>query len=736
MSSGPTWVTPAGFLLTATELVATSTSVVAQGTNVKYKLISGNLPKGLTVSSSGVISGAPAAELQITSYIFVIRASSVEGISDRTFIIDVVGAQAPTWSTASGYSSILDYNTSTAYLKLGPNGENFALNRQWVHYQLEATPTKAPDSTEIKFYIPENGGILPPGMTLSQDGVLSGFLTDSLIFDGIESDTGGYDEEAYDKFSYDFGAVAFDSIGVPKIYQFKVRASDGVSSSDRLFKILMISPDMIRTPELIQMTLEPGLFTTNTMYLPPLQFVNGTDLGIARAENNETFDISAYNGYPRLGSVLYTIVDGGDRLSTIPDFMNLDPEKGIIYGYIPYQPAYTEKYNLTVNATRYLSESQVTTTNTFTLSIKGQVESAIEWVSGSDLGSIYTGQTSELSVVARHVDADYNIKYWQIGGAIPEGLTLENDGSLSGRIEYGNTGTFTFSVRAQDSRELSAVDQTFSLTVLDFNDKKYTRAWVMPFMSLDKRAVFRDFMSNTFTFPQSSMYRYFDPNFGVQHDIKMVLEFGIEQQNIADYIPALRENFYRKRFYFGDVKVAVAKTNTGTHIYDVVYVDIVDNMIQTATGTNLGSVSRSVHTSDNIYYPSSVENMRYQLEHLVLENNDIITTDEYNMPLFMRTPQAGDYRPAGYLHVLPLCYTLPGEGSKIISRIKLANFDFKQFDMDIDRLILDKTLDNSTAKYLLFPRQNIGDAIEADSILYGFDETPVETELGAPINRE
>ena len=43
------------------------------------------------------------------------------------------------------------------------------------------------------------------------------------------------DKEAYDGYSYDHGLVAFDSIGVPKIYQFKVTASDGVSSADRFF---------------------------------------------------------------------------------------------------------------------------------------------------------------------------------------------------------------------------------------------------------------------------------------------------------------------------------------------------------------------------------------------------------------------------------------------------------------------------------------------------------------------
>jgi hypothetical protein len=736
MSTGPMWATTAGFLITATELVVTSVPVVANGTNVSYKLISGNLPTGMSVSTTGIISGAPSAVIQKTNYKFVVRATSTQGVSDRSFNVDVTGAQEPTWSTASGYTSTLDYNTATAYLKLGPTGEKFTLNRQWVNYQLSATPTLAPNSTEIRFFIPENGGELPPGILLNQEGVLSGLLTDSLIFDGSESDTGGYDEEAYDGYTYDHGAVAFDSIGVPKIYQFKVTASDGVSAADRLFKILIVSPDMIRNTDQIQMNLEPGLITSNTNYLPPLQFINGTDLGVARAENNETFDVSAYNGYPLLGNITYSITEGNTRLSQMPDFLTLDASQGIIYGYIPYQPAYTQNYQLTVNATRTYSTAVVTATNTFTLAIRGAVESSIEWVSPSSLGSIFAGEPSELAVVARQINSEYSIKYTQTSGIIPPGLRLERDGSLSGSVSYGNTGTFTFGVRAEDVHELSAIEREFTLTVNSYDNKKYTRAWIRPFMTLDKRATFRDFMIDTFTFPQSSMYRYFDPNFGVQTEIKMVLEFGIEQQNLADYVPALRENFYRRRFYFGDLKVAVAKTSTGTVIYEVVYVDIVDNMKQLNTGTNLGSVSRTLYTNNNIYYPSSVDNMRYQLENLILNDNDFITTDEYNMPLFMRTAQADDYRPAGYMHVLPLCYVLPGEGQKIISRIKLSSFDFKQFDMDIDRLILDNTLDNSTAKYLLFPRQTITDGIEADTILYGVDETPLETDQDDPINRE
>lgn len=735
MISGPIWITTSGFLVTATETITTSVSVVASGTNVSYNLLSGTLPSGLSISPTGEISGTPSAVRQLTNYKFVIRATASNGIADRSFNIDVIGANSPTWNTSSGYTNMLDYTTSTAYLKLGPEGEGFALNRQWVKYQFQATPTTAPENTKIKFYIPENGGELPPGLFLSQDGILSGFMSDTLIFDGSEADTGGYDEESYDGYAYDHGLVAFDSIGVPKIYQFKVTASDGVTSSDRFFKILVISPDMIRHPDQIQMELEPGFVTTNSNYLPPLQFIHGTDLGIARAENNETFNVSAYNGYPLLGQVEYSITAGESLSEQIPEFLQLDTTQGILYGFIPYQPAYTRNYRLTVNATRIYSTTSTVSSNVFSLAIKGKVESSIQWTSTTDLGVMNTGQLSELFVLATQISSNNTINYSLIDGTLPVGLILQQDGSISGTVGDFAEGTYSFTVRASDIYELSAIEQTFTLSVVSAQNPQHTQIWFKPFLSLDKRSTFREFMNNSFVFPQSFMYRFFDPNFGIQNDIKIVLEFDIEKRNLRDYIPALRENFYRKRLYFGDVKVATAKNNQGTAIYEVVYIDIVDNTGQTAS-SNSNSVSKVLYTNNTIYYPSSINNMKYQLSHLTLDNNSFISVNNESLPLFMKTVQTNNFTQSGYMCVLPLCYALPGQGQKILSRIKLSGFDFKQFDLDIDRAVIDKTLDNDTAKYLIFPRQRITDVLESDSILYTFDGSALETDQNDPINRD
>jgi tRNA threonylcarbamoyladenosine modification (KEOPS) complex Pcc1 subunit len=412
-------------------------------------------------------------------------------------------------------------------------------------------------------------------------------------------------------------------------------------------------------------------------------------LGTVRASNNQVINVTIYDSAPRLGPIVYSLVDG----TILPEGLLLDTKAGYLYGFIPYQPAYVRNYNIDIRSTKTITTSGaiVIVVTPFTLSVKGEVESSIEWVTGSNLGSVETGITSEVAVVAKQLHSNYTIKYSLTNGSLPNGLTLKQDGSISGKVTYNTTGTFTFTVLASDVYQLSSINRTFTLTVNQSDPKKYTEIYFKPFFSKQKREDYRTFISNEFTFDPKLLYRYFDPNFGVQHDIKMVVEFGIEQLNLDNYLPALSKNFYKKRFYFGDVKKAIAVDSTGSKIYEIVYIDPVDDMVNNAgisvidTGTN--------------YYPS-VDNMRNHLK-LLMSGNSIIGVNEYNKPKFMRTPQIGNYKPPTYMRVIPLCYALPGQGDKIISRIKLSGFNFKLLNFEVDRLIVQESADNTTAKYLM-----------------------------------
>jgi hypothetical protein len=451
--------------------------------------------------------------------------------------------------------------------------------------------------------------------------------------------------------------------------------------------------------------------------MPPLQFLKGTDLGTIRAQNEIILDVSAYDPYPEIPFVAYFLGTN----TTLPPYLNMDFSTGKLYGYIPYQPAYTKNYDLEVFASKFQvitnlgpentdldtftsTTISTITSNVFSLSIKGDVDAVIQWVSTASLGDIVIGETSELTVVAENVGSDYTITYSLAGGSLPLGLHLEQDGSISGKVDYSETtGTYTITVSARDAFALSEIEKTFTLTVSRYNNKKYTEIYCRPFFTKEKREVYQQFISDKFIFDPALMYRYFDPNFGVQTSIKMVLEFGIEQINLEDYFTVLQENFYRRKLYFGDIKSAIARDNQGNAIYEVVYSDIVDDLM-------IGEdkfLPQSITMNNETYYPGSIENQRIRLRQLQISPSEYVDVNEYMMPRYMRTAQIGQYQNLNYISVIPLCYTLPGNSSRVISRIKQNGFDFKQFDFDVDRIIVQNSLNEPTAKYLILGKQSI-----------------------------
>ena len=750
----PIWITPAGFLSTATELISTSTTLSATGTNISYSLISGSLPVGLSLSTAGTISGTPREVIKTTRSKFVVRAVNTGGVADRTFSIDTEGPTNPIWSTGPGY------------LPIGYAGQGYALNYQYVEYSVAASAQTLPAGYKLRYYLSE-GEKLPPGLILSDDGVISGYVKDKFV------------------------TTDLNFVGFPKVYTFNITASDGASTSTSgAFKIMVINGDILRSDtDLFGFTTTNVVFlgtgtstsiintVTSISHLQTPQFLNGSSLGEIRANNNEYIPVTVYDAAPFKGPVTYALQTGRpefDSTSTayhtvwelgpwsvntalntwtsiiitqtstyvnyvedpdwvLPEGMTLDPETGYIFGFVPYQPAYSRTYNFTVKATkRDVASGEVTTgTNVFSLTVKGETDSGIEWITDSDLGSIDTGIISELAVKAG--GSAHTLNYRLTGGLLPPGLTVAQDGSVYGRVNYGATGIYTATIAASDSHELSAVYRDFTITATETTATEYTEIYVRPFFTQERRASYQEFISNPYTFDSRLIYRYYDPNFGVQSNIKMVLEFGIEKIDLAHYVPALRESFYRRRFNFGDVKKAIARNSSGDVVYEIVYVDAVDN---------LAGSSPVVYDDENIYYPGSVDNMRRQLSLIPLEDDTYIEIDEYHRPRFMRTPQSGDYRPPEYMRVIPLCYALPGQGDRIISRIKLSGFDFKMLDFEVDRIIVQQSTDYNTAKYLILERQSIGDPIPTDNQLFGLDWAPnpegtvrLDDESGNPINR-
>jgi hypothetical protein len=68
----------------------------------------------------------------------------------------------------------------------------------------------------------------------------------------------------------------------------------------------------------------------------------------------------------------------------------------------------------------------------------------------------------------------------------------------------------------------------------------------------------------------------------------------------------------------------------------------------------------------------------------------------------MRTAQQDSISELGYTLAIPLVYCKPGTSETIAAGINFSNFDYRQFELDIDRFLIDSTEGVSDPKYILF----------------------------------
>jgi hypothetical protein len=298
---------------------------------------------------------------------------------------------------------------------------------------------------------------------------------------------------------------------------------------------------------------------------------------------------------------------------------------------------------------------------------------------------------------------------------------------------------FTFTVKARDSINFASVNQTFSLTVIADNTKTFANLYIKAFQNKTKRLDWYDFITDATIFRSNDLYRYGDPNFGIQTGLKILVFAGIESVEAVKYVQAMSRNHYRKRIHFGDVKVAQAKDPlTQEILYEVIYVDVVDNYEK-----NSKSISQTVELSNNInskvlisydsikvdsdipfvsdsdhqrVFPNSIKNMRKRI-------TTVGDRDREFLPLWMRSIQANSFVEPGYVSALPLCYCNPNSSSAVFARIKASGFDFKTIDFHADRYVID-ILDNTIEdRYLAFPQRNILNNLESSSPI--LDSAPV-----------
>lgn len=790
-----------------------------------FTVISGALPSGLRISGM-YITGVPAEVPRDTTYTFCIRAQLGYQISDRTFTIEIVGPDSPRFITPEGP------------LNIGTNEQYFVLDSSYVDFQIEAIDTDTAAGQTVNFFIASDDGELPPGLSLTNDGRIVGFVEpafaikitdgdgsyDNGLFDAVAYDfgyrpTNGYDSFVYDQVFYDFSLPNKTPKKLNRNYEFRVTITDGDTIAYRTFRIFVVGDDYFRADNITYQAAS-GMFSADTTYLREPIWTTPEFLGTYRASNYLSFILDTYQA-ATAGVVIYSMTD--EELLNLPPGMQFDPTTSEIFGFVPYQTAVSKTYSWTVVATRYgTNDDVVSVSRTFSVTIIGEVDSVITWNTDPDLGSIDANYISTLKISANSSISDAVVIYTVVSGSLPTGLTLNLDGEIIGKVNqyavmndyivtqivdggnvsseglivvdggnafstgpaldggsnsmliqpgltrfydvvngeqvfttFDNNDTtvdrkYTFVVQARDQYGYSASTRTFTLYVNTPNDRLYSNIITKPFLKLDQRALWKDFITDSTVFTPDSIYRPNDPSFGIQKELKMLVYAGIETKESAAYIGAIGLNHKKKKFLFGSVKKALAiLPGTKTAVYEVVYVEMIDPLEPRgkhlpARLNELSSQNYSITVDNEInFWDSNEQQLRLEQDRYYKDRPDpLIRVDsegflvsnstpntyfansitnwrdriksipgaesERNyLPLWMRSIQPGSKQELDYQKALPICYCKVGAADDIILNIKHSGFDFKSLEYTVDRYIIDSVEGYTQDKYLVFKNDRI-----------------------------
>jgi len=855
----PTWITPAGSLGTIPEGTFYQVLVEAQtGTDdvVYFRVIAGELPEGIQLTSNGTVSGVPRAVAKIqglprevaedVTSRFAVRAYTLDGsgtiarLADRTFTITVTGQDVPEFVTPSGLLASY-YDGSEADV------------------QIIFTDPDPGDDIAVSII----AGNLPPGLEIDNSGRITGIISPLVGPPGTAQS--GYDASAYAQFPYDF-TTRSASVN----YQFTVEISDGKDRNIRTFEIFVYSKDSM-TADNEEQQADNTFITADIMPTrTPILLTAASDLGRVRADNYFAFQFRGLDFDGDAIEYVLTVGAGvgydeggfdadGSRFDSgsfsLPPGLSLDITTGWLYGYIPDQGATESTYRFGVRVRKTqptganwtpalewqfgdivsFSGRLYTALQTvpigididnreywqfipeiisdyyyFTLTITGNIETDVTWLTGSDLGTVPNGSISTLEVAAENTGG--RLLMYRLDQAVfnrlPQGLTLQPTGHITGRVSFntfaldGGVTTFdvvssqrlglspitfdlefrftvnayapsteelgfgvasfsinnggsgytdleTFSVTisappataesiqatagvatitggvitaiavgnpgrgyltpptvtvtggggsgAAVTARLFEVEQenavsvfrTFSVRVDRQFDEPYETLQIFAMPPLEDRALLDDFLNDLSLIPVASVYRNDDPNFGVADSIVYDHAYGLASADLDTYVTAMQLNHYDRRLTLGPIKTARALAPDGSVLYEVIYSEIVDDLVNQQGQSVSSSVEWPVSIDvDGVpvtsVYPNSLANMRDR----IIDNVGRVSQA---LPLWMTSNQANG-RVLGFTRAWVIAYIEPGQSGRIAYNINQGlTWQLNTIDFEVDRYVLDQS---------------------------------------------
>ena len=848
-----TWVTAKGDLGTIPESQYFKLQLSATDSDsqpLTYSLIAGELPGGMYITRAGEFRGAPtilSAVNQSKAYSFTARASNDDGdVADRSFTLTVSNAVGP-------------------QIFPRPDLIGAFFDGEFLSYQF-VTINDNPSATATYKVVQ---GDLPPGITLSSTGLLSGYV--DIIAANI--DDLGYEAAAYE-------TIIFDALpeSTDKYFNFRVEVTDGgkfdtvdvrtlivsksnftadnditvvnntfitIDHDNRYRPIILNAPDSLPArvagdtlaykflaydPEAKDVQWEvaelafsgldqldtPVIQTLNgdgstgpytldtaaaavdisvrindTIYLPTIDYTtSGTNLTFTSLTPSASDVITVLYIAPGTGFDSLLFDQGAEGL---PIGLTINRDTGWLFGTLPTQTEETKTYNVSVRAFRELDPGVKSDPVVFSITVQRTLNEQIIWNTNENLGIMDNGAVSKLSISAYNTlgkELEYSTVY-QPYRRIPQGLKVLSTGNLVGRVSFRyfsldaavgylpvtsttdlevgmsvqgigvaagckitaivdsktvevqpaiyvvqgtlltfsndtttkvrsttsnaittaiDSGTTTFdqncrfTVKATTRDGTSSATKSFRVFIKSRNLAPYENLYLKALPDNTERRSYVNTVTNPSFVPPANVYRPDDAYFGIQKNIKFLFSAGLSVAQASEMVSTIALNHYTKSINFGAIKTARALDSSGNVEYEVVYADIIDNQMfagnsppLSTTLTNTNPYIQNGVEYGNTIYTNSFTNMQKRLE------TGLGYTNSGALPRWMTSVQTNG-KVLGLIRAVPLVYTNPGASELIAYRLRNSGFTLNTIPFTVDRYQWDNSLskffDTTTNKFL------------------------------------
>lgn len=624
-----------------------------------YNIISGSLPNGLIMTENGLISGTTLFVIGTTTNEFVVRVTDNYGnIRDRTFSVSFSGSAVPSFITNAGtiatiydstwteipvlYNNPIPTNVVTVRKVSGTLPPGLEINEYGLIRGYASPPMQDINLSSVTTNVITTSSAndiltclstfgFEPGRPIVFSGSVFGSITAGTtyyvksVLSGttftIANTVNGSTAQMEDAVGNMTALLPSITVGQPtnQTYSFTLKLESALGADTQIYSIAVINqntpvsqggpgkapntrpPTVLNTrPETYNISANQELY--RYYLLPPdsqgYTYPPGDPAYIGKIASDNIFNFKVM-GHDFDGNALtYTYYD-------LPTGLTGDPVTGWITGNPIISADSISDFGFSVSVAKGVYPDIKSDVFYFSYKVTNNIVGDVTWITPADMGIVFNGTKSIKFIEAT---SDVSLKYRLADGALPPSLTLLENGELSGIISFQpdtvikepNAVTdFIFTVEAY-SPQFPAVlsSKTFVLSVYQEFGIPFDTLYCKCTPSISDRNLLKTLLTNTALIPNDYLYRSEDPFFGKAKNVTYEHAFGIYAHDLDAYTAAISEkNHYWKNITLGEIKTAVARDEeTGEIIYEVVYSEIVDNLIN----------PEGVSVPKEIYWPREI----------------------------------------------------------------------------------------------------------------------------------